>query len=281
MSAFAIYRLPHEDHATLIRQASDDPLEIYSLPELNGKHGFVVAPFEVKADQPVLLIQGNTELVPLSAQNQYSGVSKFPSSCDEGQGVEERNNVPSSFYSIDFANYHSQLEADSFRKIVLARCADERLGEGIEPMELFYRACEMYPRLFIVLVDTPQSGCWLTATPEILLDGNSLMARANRSHGALRISRNSVSSPHISQSVSNSLPLIFVKKVLVPSVQPILFTYAAILPSNLLIMRILVICCRLFIPHQLSVDFLSVRHSISSSETNIHHDVIIVVLWDL
>ena len=187
MSAFAIYRLPHEDHATLIRQASDDPLEIYSLPELNGKHGFVVAPFEVKADQPVLLIQGNTELVPLSAQNQYSGVSKFPSSCDEGQGVEERNNVPSSFYSIDFANYHSQLEADSFRKIVLARCADERLGEGIEPMELFYRACEMYPRLFIVLVDTPQSGCWLTATPEILLDGKGSEWRTIALAGTMKL----------------------------------------------------------------------------------------------
>ena len=67
----------------------------------------------------------------------------------------------------------------------------------------------------------------------------------------------------------------------VPSVQLILFTYAAILPSNLLTMSILAICCRLFIPHQLSVDCLNVRHSISSSETNIRHDDIIVVLWGL
>ena len=74
------------------------------------------------------------------------------------------------YYSIDFANYHSQLEADTFRKIVLARCADEKMDEQVEPMDLFYRACAMYPRLFIALVETPQSGCWLTATPEILLD---------------------------------------------------------------------------------------------------------------
>ena len=75
------------------------------------------------------------------------------------------------YYSIDFANYHAQLENDAFRKIVLARCADEKMPEGVEPMELFYRACALYPRLFIALVDTPKSGCWLTATPEILLEG--------------------------------------------------------------------------------------------------------------
>ena len=181
MSAFAIYRLPHEDHATLIRQASGDPLEIYSLPELNGKHGFVVAPFEVKADQPVLLIQGETEVVSLDRRIEEHTFK------DRRTEEHESSRSPSSFYSIDFANYHSQLKADSFRKIVLARCADERLGEGIEPMELFYRACEMYPRLFIVLVDTPQSGCWLTATPEILLDGKGSEWRTIALAGTMKL----------------------------------------------------------------------------------------------
>jgi isochorismate synthase len=64
------------------------------------------------------------------------------------------------------------LENDTFRKIVLARCADEVLEKKVEPIELFYRACALYPRLFVALVDTEKSGCWLTATPEILLDRN-------------------------------------------------------------------------------------------------------------
>lgn len=33
------------------------------------------------------------------------------------------------------------------------------------------RACRLYPRLFVALVYTPQSGMWLMATPEILLKG--------------------------------------------------------------------------------------------------------------
>ena len=167
MSAYAIYRLPHEDHATMIRQKDGNPVELHSLAELNGKQGFVVAPFEVKPNQPVVLIQGEVESIDIRTEEH----KVFPSSWEEGTGVEEKKTVLTPFYKIDFANYHSQLENGIFRKIVLARCADEKIPDGVEPMELFYRACEMYPRLFIALVDTPQTGCWLTATPEILLDG--------------------------------------------------------------------------------------------------------------
>lgn len=65
MSAYAIYRLPHENHATLIRQSEGEPMQLHSLTELNGKQGFVVAPFEVKVDQPLVLIQGTPEQVSL------------------------------------------------------------------------------------------------------------------------------------------------------------------------------------------------------------------------
>ena len=181
MSAYAIYRLPHEDHATVIRQSSGEPLELHSLPQLNGKYGFVVAPFEVKAEQPVVLIQGETEEVFLDRRTEEHIF------LDRRTEEHKSSEFPSSFYSIDFANYHSQLEADLFRKIVLARCADEKLAEGIEPMELFYRACAMYPRLFIALVDTPQTGCWLTATPEILLDSKGSEWRTIALAGTMKL----------------------------------------------------------------------------------------------
>lgn len=159
MSAWAIYRLPHEDHATLIRQTEGEPLELMSLTELNGRQGFVIAPFAVTSEHPILVIQGSSEQLPLHASSlaDYSLTTHL---------------LPlTSSYAIDFASFHSQLEADTFRKIVLARCADEKLSDEIEPMDLFHRACALYPRLFIALVYTEKSGCWLTATPEILLEG--------------------------------------------------------------------------------------------------------------
>ena len=213
MSAFAIYRLPHEDHATMIRQTKGEPVELHSITELNGKQGFVVAPFEVKDDQPVVLIEGEKTIVPLEATqfimssvppSVMSSVSPSVMSSgvetshgfmpigeaktspteiheispraslgrDDKEGNFGRDDKPlTTYYKVDFANYHSQLKNDTFRKIVLARCADEKTEEKLDPMALFYKACAMYPRLFIALVETEKSGCWLTATPEILLDG--------------------------------------------------------------------------------------------------------------
>ena len=57
MFPYAIYRLPYAEEATLVQQTEGEPAEYVSLTELNGKSGFVVAPFEVTENQPILLIR--------------------------------------------------------------------------------------------------------------------------------------------------------------------------------------------------------------------------------
>ena len=169
MSAYAIYRLPHEDCATLVQQTEGEPAEFLSCTELNGKHGFVVAPFEVTAQQPILLIRPD-RVESLEVRGEGQEVRDM--SASEYSLTSHLSPLTTS-YSIDFANYHAQLEAGIFRKIVLARCAEEASEEAIDPMALFRRACELYPRMFISLVSTSKSGIWLIATPEILLEGKA------------------------------------------------------------------------------------------------------------
>ena len=54
MSAYALYRLPHADQYT---QIEGETCECLSCTQLNGQSGFVVAPFEVKEEQPIVLIR--------------------------------------------------------------------------------------------------------------------------------------------------------------------------------------------------------------------------------
>ena len=177
MTAFAIYRLPHEDHATLIRQSEGEPEEFLSCAELNGRRGFVVAPFQISEKQPLLLIRPDViETVPIEG--------KF--SAAEYSLTSHLSPLTSS-YAIDFASFHAQLVSGTFRKIVLARCADEETPEAIPPMQLFHRACMLYPRMFIALVSTTKSGCWLTATPEILLEGNTEAWRTIALAGTMKL----------------------------------------------------------------------------------------------
>lgn len=165
----------------MVQQTEGEPAELLTCAELNGKQGFVMAPFEITDSHPILLIRPDkVETISLKEEHR-----------DIGQYHEVRK--PTLYYSIDFANFHSQLEVGTFRKIVLARCAEEELSESVSPMELFYRACDLYPRLFISLVCTEKSGCWLTATPEILLEGKGSNWRTIALAGTVPLSEDQLS----------------------------------------------------------------------------------------
>lgn len=172
MSAYALYRLPHADQYT---QIEGETCECLSCTQLNSQSGFVVAPFEVKEEQPIVLIR------PDKVTSHPSPLTSHPSH------LTSHLSPLTSSYSIDFANYHSQLLQGTFRKIVLARQADETTLQPIDPVELFHCACQFYPRMFIALVYTPQSGTWLTATPEILLEGSGCDWRTIALAGTMRL----------------------------------------------------------------------------------------------
>ena len=172
MSAYALYRLPHADQYT---QIVGETCECLSCTQLNSQSGFVVAPFEVKEEQPIVLIR------PDKVTSHPSPLTSHPSH------LTSHLSPLTSSYSIDFANYHSQLLQGTFRKIVLARQADETTLQPIDPVELFHCACQLYPRMFIALVYTPQSGTWLTATPEILLEGSGCDWRTIALAGTMRL----------------------------------------------------------------------------------------------
>lgn len=161
MPAYAFYRLPHAEEVVKVSQEEGEPEQLFSLSELNGREGFVVAPFEITTDHPILLIR----------PDKVESLRRSPSSSSHPSHISLSPSSSSS-YAIDFANFHSQLQRGAFQKIVLSRCADEQLPDGLTPLDLFYRACELYPRMFISLVECEKSGIWLTASPEILLDWN-------------------------------------------------------------------------------------------------------------
>ena len=165
LSGIAVFRQPYSDEVTLVVQKEGTPAELFSCAELNGRSGFVIAPFEVKPEQPILLIHPDK-----MEQMSLAALAALPLEIPVTNGIG-MTGATRMHYAIDFANEHSQLELGTFQKIVLARCVDETPQNFQKPLDFFLQACELYPRLFIALVWTEKSGCWLTATPEILLKG--------------------------------------------------------------------------------------------------------------
>lgn len=183
MTAFAYYRQPYLHHATYVAQHDGEPEVLSSVAQLNGKEGFVIAPFSPSCEFPVLLIHPDETKLLAIEEKSSRDVDTEKSSRDadteepsrdgelkngNGSGCELAGDKRA--YAEDFECFHRQLENKRFEKIVLARKATAHTY--VEAEALFMRACRLYPRLFVALVYTRQSGMWLMATPEILLKGD-------------------------------------------------------------------------------------------------------------
>lgn len=159
---FAFYKLPHQASYTRVMPKAE-PAACPNCEGLNGRQGFVIAPFTCDADHPVLILDDSAAVtLPLSAAEIGD---MDPITVDEGAMLRRR-------YGIDFANFHSYLETGLFQKIVLARTLDVPHAAQIDAEALFMRACQAYPNMFVALFSTPQSGTWLVSTPETLIEGD-------------------------------------------------------------------------------------------------------------
>lgn len=57
----------------------------------------------------------------------------------------------------------------SLEKVVLSRTANIVLAEELQPIQLFEALCALYPEAFVSLCQLPGLGCWIGASPELLL----------------------------------------------------------------------------------------------------------------
>ena len=112
MHTFAIYRLPFAKECTMLIQHSA-PLVLSSLAELEGKKGFVIAPFNVSDKCPILLLQPN--------EVRTMPIKQVQSKPKEKQNTSE-NEVYRMQYHRDFVAFHKELTNNRFAKIVLALC---------------------------------------------------------------------------------------------------------------------------------------------------------------
>ncbi len=168
MAAFAYYRLPYLHHAVYVEQREGEPEVLASVAQLNGKEGFVMAPFAPSPECPVVLMHPDeSSLLQIADNAPRKGTDGSERIAENATGLDEQEKQ---VYANDFALFHDQLDEGVFRKIVLARKL--RLNTDVSAEMLFMRACRMFPRLFVALFCTEKTGMWLMATPEVLLRGD-------------------------------------------------------------------------------------------------------------
>ena len=156
MSNFVYFRLPDDNvYYKLICTV----LRLGSLSELNGASGFVMAPFKASPDCPLVLFQPTVVLKSeVPAESEPYELQWHEASYRAG-------------YRQAFAQMHYMLNSGTLEKVVLAKRADCRVifqkGDGVQ---LFLKACHLYPHQMIVYVGSDLTNTWLMATPEVLFE---------------------------------------------------------------------------------------------------------------
>ncbi len=174
---FALYRMPEETRCTLVAQTAGSADVVDAVSRLAGCQGFVMAPFEPSPAHPILVIRPD-----VVESFEVEGREENPEMTQAETDEAWRKN-----YHHDFEQFHAELESGRVAKLVLSRCADERFDAPVDTMALFLKACRMYPHQYIALVSMEQTGTWLMATPEVLLEGHGAQWHTMALAGTMRM----------------------------------------------------------------------------------------------
>ncbi len=160
--AYAIYFLPDDDEMKFIGgEAIVSPclLENESL-----KSGFILAPYEETNSYPKILINKQNYICgKADIKEKYLDIS--PKTQDS-----ETTPMAKADYENAVAKLVSDLKNDTdFSKGVLARTKEICLDNNFSAFDLLEKLKTLMPKAFCFIVNTPQSGMWMGATPERLL----------------------------------------------------------------------------------------------------------------
>jgi len=168
---FASYRLPFQSEIITLVQHHSMPEKLDSLQNIDQKVGFVVSPFNETHKHETYLLNPDCVffsndiediyIQKLSGNNRYLSIEK----------QTETNIVTTA--STDFIEQVNKavtaMNEGEFHKVVLSKIRLEKLPDYFEPETFFLKLCEKYPHAFVYMIQLPQVGCWIGATPEPLL----------------------------------------------------------------------------------------------------------------
>ena len=152
---FAVYRIPGEAAPHLLMQATGNVRLLHDLEELDGERGFVIAPFRVSEESPIVLIQPE-EPEHFLLPDEYSEEEQEAFRLFQEQ--ETFSETYTEGYETCFRTFIEALRSKRFDKLVLSRKSVIGQFPDFSPSAVFHAACKHYIHSYVYLCYTPRTG---------------------------------------------------------------------------------------------------------------------------
>ncbi len=167
---FASYRLPQSNEIITLIQHSSFPEKVNTFNDLYRKKGFIVSPFAESDKNGVFFL--NPDILINSSDISDDLIQNLENNKHFVELKKKKNNLQTTSYA-EFTNNVNKailaMEAKLFHKVVLSKVRVEKIPDTFEVEDFFLKLCRKYPHAFIYLMQLPELGCWVGATPEPLL----------------------------------------------------------------------------------------------------------------
>lgn len=159
--SFAVYRIPGENKLRFVAAEENAVEAFYDIRDLNGQQGYIISPFHISQECPIICLHAEEKIWELSAE-------MFN---DNEEWIQPEMPRISPRFRKRFYKFLAPLQDQYLDKVVLTRHSKIERPENFSPTQAFWKACQRYPRSYVYLYHTPITGTWLGSTPEILLSG--------------------------------------------------------------------------------------------------------------
>lgn len=169
--SFALWRIPGES-PRFAMQTSGSARILYHIEELDEQSGFVIAPFHVSKQHPIVLIRPDIQKLPPDEETKVSYSMPAEQEFHHSETLVSFPENPKEDYSRRFNAFIEPLRRKQFEKLVLSRCQTIPADRAnFSPAAAFLKATGRYKYSYVYLCHTPATGTWLGCTPEIILSG--------------------------------------------------------------------------------------------------------------
>lgn len=161
---FAVYSLPDEQHCRAVYQTDHELYPLMQGDKIGNNEGFVVFPFD--HSKPGYLIKGTEQLL------NKTGISLKELIFDKKNkdGIPEKPYIANrSEYLRQCNNMISQVKNGELNKVVLSRVLEFPYPENFTSGRFFSKLHKKYNKAFTFLWNHPQTGIWMGASPELLM----------------------------------------------------------------------------------------------------------------